>query len=66
MARGHEAAAKEAAPKTKKTKKRKRLLLEANAEQSANEGDNNLVKALGSPDYQTRDKVRERERGRES
>lgn len=53
----NKAAAEEQPLKVKKSKKRKRLLLEANAEQSVNGGDNNLTKALGSPDYQTRDKA---------
>lgn len=54
------ATAAEAEQHRKKTKKRKRLLLEPDADKSVNDGDNNLTKALGSPDYQTRDKVGKR------
>ena len=50
-------AAQEAGQNRKKSRQRKRLLLEPDADRSAKDGDNNLTKALGSPDYQTRDKV---------
>ena len=50
-------AAQEADQNRKKSRKRKRLLLQPDADKSIKSGDNNLTKALGSPDYQTRDKV---------
>lgn len=56
-------AAQEADQHRKKGRKRKRLLLQPDADKSVKSGDNNLTKALGSPDYQTREKVSSHSQG---